>query len=188
MQSKQKQKLYIIPGWGETPRFKNSRELIDIVSEKYEVVPIRYVSKKGALLSENLKIVRDQLKSPTNKSIVLGFSMGALFAYILASEIKFEKVIICSISPILENDLDFYAPKDVHKIFTDREIKNLKTLKYKKLKCPAVFLYGDKEGEEETFRTKELYKKNGGRIIVIKNQDHSMSGAYLENIKKILFK
>ncbi|NCU28603.1 MAG: hypothetical protein EOM85_02960 [Candidatus Moranbacteria bacterium] len=186
MQSKQKQKLYIIPGWGETPRFKNSRELIDIVSEKYKVVPIRYVSKKEALLSENLKIVRDQLKSPTNKSIILGFSMGALFAYILASEIKFEKVIVCSISPILENDLDFYAPEDVHKLFTDREIKEFKRWKYKKIKCPAIFMCGDKEGEEETFRTKELHKKNGGKIVIIKGQTHKLNKKYLREIKKFL--
>lgn len=182
------QKLYIIPGWGETVKFKQSRELINWASHKYEVVPIRYISKKGVLPSENLKIVRDQIKSPTNRSVIFGFSMGALLAYILASEIKFEKAIICSISPILEKDLDFYTLKDVHKLFTDREIRELKTLKYKKLKCPAVFMCGDKEGKEETFRTKKLYEKNGGKMIVIKNQEHSMDGVYLERVKKILLK
>lgn len=179
-------KLYIIPGWGETIRFKQPREFIDWASKKYEIVPVRYVSKKGILLSENLKIIREQVKKPTNKSVIFGFSMGALFAYILASEIKFEKAIICSISPVLENDLDFYKIKDVRKIFTDRVIKELKTWKYKKLKCPAVFMCGDKEGEEEIFRTKKLYEKNTGKIIIIKNQIHSLDGVYLEKVKKIL--
>ena len=74
MKKTKKQKLYIIPGWGETVKFKQSRELINWASQKYEVVPIRYISKKGVLPSENLKIVRDQIKSPTNRSVI--FDIG----------------------------------------------------------------------------------------------------------------
>lgn len=186
MPKTEKQKLYIIPGWGETVRFKQSRELIDWASKKYDVIPVRYISKKGVLPSENLKMVCKQIKNPTNKSIIFGFSMGSLFAHILASEIKFQKAIICSISPILEKDLDFYKLKDVHKLFTDGGIKELRKWKYKKLKCPAIFMCGDKEGKEEIFRTKKLHEKNGGKIIIIKGQEHSMSGVYLKKVKKLL--
>ncbi len=51
MQKIKRQKLYVIPGWGETAKFKHSKELIDWASKKYEVVPVRYVSKKGVLLN-----------------------------------------------------------------------------------------------------------------------------------------
>lgn len=175
-------KVYFIPGWGETKKFKYSDKLIKAIRKGYRVIPIDYVSKRGTTLSKNIELILKQIKKPTSKDILIGFSMGALFAYILSTRMKFKKVIICSISPVLENDLDIYPKKEISKIFSPTEIKELRRLKYTEPKNVSTYMCGDKEKKETIDKTRWLAKKFKGNLIIVKNTKHELGDKYIKQI------
>ena len=177
-----KQKIYYIPGWGETKNFKYSKKIIQALEKNGEVIPIKYISKKGTNPSRNIEMILEQIKKPTKNDILIGFSMGALFAYILNTKIKFKKVIICSIPAILENDLEKFPKKEVSKIFSQIEIKEFGQIKYTKPRSLTVFICGDKENKETIEKTKWLAKKFKSKSIIVKNTDHNLNNKYIKTI------
>ncbi len=181
-----KGKIYYIPGWGETKNFKYSKRIIQTLEKDKGVVPIKYISKKGTAPSRNIKIILEQIKKPTKNDILIGFSMGALFAYILNTKIKFKKAIICSIPAILENDLDKFSKKEVSKIFSSKEIKEFNQLKYTKPKNLTIFIYGDKENKETIEKSKCLAKKFKCKSVVIKNTKHELSDEYIKVVSGLV--
>lgn len=179
-------KIYFIPGWGETKKFKYTEKIIKTLGKKREVVTLGYVSKKGTAPSKNIKIILEQLKKPVSKDILVGFSMGALYAYIISAQIKFGKVIICSISPVLKNDLDKYSKKEVSLVFSKKEIDEFRQTKYIKPKSPTIFVCGDKEKEETIEKTKWLAKKFKSKLVVVTNTDHDLNNKYIKTIEQLV--
>jgi len=175
-------KVYFIPGWGETKKFKYSGKIIRALEKRGAVIPLGYISKKGTTPSKNIKIILDQLKKPTSKDVLVGFSMGALYAYIISNKIKFKKVIICSIPPVLEKDLDVFSKKEVSLLFSKKEIDEFHKIKYTRPKSPAIFICGDKEKIETIEKTKWLAKKFKSKSIIIKNADHNLNNKYIKTI------
>ena len=180
-----KQKIYYIPGWGETKNFKYSKKIIQALEKNGEVIPIKYISKKGTNPSRNIEMILEQIKKPTKNDILIGFSMGALFAYILNTKIKFKKVIICSIPAILENDLEKFPKKEVSKIFSQIEIKEFGQIKYTKPRSLTVFICGDKENKETIDKTKWLAKKFKSKSIVVKNTKHKLEEKLISDLTKL---
>ncbi|MCC7436412.1 hypothetical protein IT402_00860 [Candidatus Nomurabacteria bacterium] len=185
--NRKKPKLYIIPGWGEKITMKGYKGIVSFTKERYEVVPLNFISKKGLLFSENIKIVDRQINKVSSKDIILGFSAGALIAYKMSVKFKFKLAIICSISAIIENDLSMYPKKEVDKIFTKSEINDLNKIKYGKAKSKTIFIIGSNESKEVISRSKKLYEKNNSTLIYIGNQGHSFSGKYVDRVKKEIF-
>lgn len=177
-----KGKIYYIPGWGETKNFKYSKNIIQALKKIWRIIPIKYTPKKGTIPSKNIKMIMEQIKKPTKNDILIGFSMGALFAYILNTKIKFKKVIICSIPAILENDLDKFSKKEISKIFSQTEIKEFNQIKYTKPKNLTIFIYGDKENKETIEKSKCLAKKFKCKSVVIKDTKHELSEEYVKVI------
>lgn len=175
-------KVYFIPGWGETKKFKYSGKIIRALEKRGAVIPLGYISKKGTTPSKNIKIILDQLKKPTSKDVLVGFSMGALYAYIISNKIKFKKVIICSIPPVLEKDLDVFSKKEVSFLFSKKEIEEFHKIKYAKPKSPVIFVCGEKENKETIEKTKWLAKKFKSKSIIIKNADHNLNNKYIKTI------
>ena len=177
-----KQKIYYIPGWGETKNFKYSKKIIQALEKNGEVIPIKYISKKGTNPSRNIEMILEQIKKPTKNDILIGFSVGALYAYIISTQIKFKKVIICSIPPVLEKDLDVFSKKEVSFLFSKKEIEEFHKIKYAKPKSPAIFICGEKENKETIEKTKWLAKKFKSKSIIVKNTDHNLNNKYIKTI------
>jgi len=184
--NKTKQKLYIIPGWGEKITGKNYQNLINSAREKYTVVPVEYISVKGRLFSENIKQAKSQIIGLASDDVVLGFSNGALIAYQLTTQIKFKLAIICSISAILDKDLLLYPKKERDKIFTTAEIRELNKITYRRPISPIVIFYGSLETSETIKRSKKLHEQFGGTLVSIGKYNHRLTGDYLEAVKKQL--
>ncbi len=180
-----KGKIYYIPGLGETKNFKYSKKIIESLERNGEVIPIKYISKKGTTPRRNIKMIMEQIKRPTKNDILIGFSMGAVFAYILNTKIKFKKVIICSIPAILENDLDKFSKKEVSKIFSSIEIKEFSQIKYTKPKNLTIFICGDKENKETIEKSKCLAKKFKCKSVVIKNAKHELGEKYVRVVSDL---
>ena len=184
---KNRKQLYIVPGWREKISKKSYQNLVAYAMQQgYSVLPIRYTSKKGFMLSNNIVEVKKQIVGDSSMSTILGFSTGALIVYKIAEEVRFKKVIICSISPVLGKDIMLYPESDRNEAFSKQEIVELRKMKYGKMISPAVLVFGENEDKMVISRSKKLLMKNNANVITVKNGKHALDAAYLKVIKQLL--
>ena len=169
-------KLYILTGWGERLMDKNYQALISAVRNRYEVIPLKIVTRNPKFclgvkpLRDILNSLEKQIKEPHT---IIGFSDGALLAYLIAPRVKPKRLILCSLPPMIGKDLTD------HKFLTNEQISELSAMGYPKY--PATIFYGSKEIE----KLKKVSKKLGG--IEIPNAVHKLEREYLDVVtKKIL--
>src|SRR3989338_11164280 len=97
-------KLYIIPAYEETIKNRGYGPVISEAKKRgYKIVVLNLQIKNRLiddLVDKALKIIRKD-----TKSVIFGFSIGALIAYCISTKIKINKAIFCSISPVLGNDI-----------------------------------------------------------------------------------
>ena len=87
-----KTKFYFIPGMGESCKLIRYQRLVKTIEKKgYEVVCIN---------PDWYKPITKQLFDIEKDSIISGFSLGAVMAYLIAKRNPCKKVIFASISPI----------------------------------------------------------------------------------------
>ena len=131
-------RVYIIPGLGH---------------KKYDLP--KYI--KYLYLS-----IDDVLNLPKlpNDSVLIGFSVGAVIAYLISLKYPVKKLILCSPSPII--------------------------VKYKKPKGEIYVLSGDKETVQMQKYAKTLAKKLGGTFVKV-NSRHKLTDIYAKAILKIIF-
>lgn len=156
--------LYIIPGLGETTRRRPYQLLRKIAQEKgYEVI-FKNVDWKKPLYPQKFEVQRD--------SIVFGFSLGAILAWMVAQNNVCRHLILASMTP--------------HYSFTNPEIKKalielvgvdlvedvIKNLIPKHKAEKQTIIYGDKEEEKAD--------------ILVKDTQHELTANYLEEVKKLL--
>ena len=166
-------KLYILTGWGERLSDGNYRALISAVQNKCEIVPLKIVTRnpKFCLGVKPLRMILDSLeKQIKDPHTIVGFSDGALLAYLIAPKVKPKRLILCSLPPMISKDLVD------HKFLTREQIKELSAMNYPDY--PTEVFYGS----EEDKNLKRVNKKLGG--IEIKNANHKLEGEYLDTIIK----
>ena len=186
-------KLYIIPGFGETTRSKGYKKIIDSAHVlHFKVIPI-YIIWGKTVATDWLKQLRSVLMSHhetmSTPPILLGFSFGAYLAILLAKEIKFKKLILCSLSPYFRDDIQ-HLPQFAHKMLGKRRIKDFQKYPFPKdILTPAVFFVGGKDSPLVIQRTHKAYKtwKGKKQLEVIQNAEHSIDNKlYLAAIQKQL--
>ncbi len=189
----EKPRFYILPGWGHRITDRNYRKLISIVSKKYLFTPLALSTRnrKYSLggpepVSTILKKIEEQIAKPCGRDVILGFSVGALQAYLLARRLDFKHAILCSLSPVLGKDILLYRKKELSD-FSLVQRREMKKMNYPPLATKKVtLLYGGKEHITVKNRAKRLSKRKGWRAIEIRNADHDLGDAYLKGIKKVL--
>jgi predicted esterase len=156
--------LYIIPGLGEKCSYKPYRAILTIAKKKgYEVVCNDVNWKKPLSL---------QLFSVPKETILFGFSLGAIFAWLVAQKYPCRHLILASMTPhynFTDTKIKKALADLVGKKFVDDVIRNLKT---KHLAKKQTTLYGDREEE-------------AGDILVA-DTGHKLNSNYLEAISKLL--
>lgn len=179
-------KIYIIPGLGESTKDKVYRKIVTLLkSQGWETVSINIkwnrTTAKDWLEQVSAKIKSDKILNPH----VLGFSFGAYVAVLLSQELKFKKIICCSLSPYFKEDLKNIHP-EVIKYFGIRRINDFKNYSFpKKPVGEIVFFVGDKEPKISLKRTNNAYKKWSGKksLKIIKGAYHNLSqDAYKDEI------
>ena len=131
--------IYIIPGLGE---------------KKYNLPKhIKYL-----YLS-----IDDVLKLPKlpKDSVLIGFSVGAIIAYLISLRSPVKKLILCSPSPII--------------------------VRYKKPKGEIYVLSGNKEMAKMQKYARTLAKKLGGTLIKV-NSRHKLTNTYIRDVLNVLNK
>lgn len=156
--------FYIIPGWSESSKYKIYQSLARAAEkEGYKVV--FYEIDWNKTLSSQLFPVQ-------KNSIIFGFSLGAIFARLIAQKYECKKLILASMTPL-------YSFKDkkikkalielLNKKFVEDISKNLRT---KHRAGSQVIIYGDREDEK-------------GDIIVSRT-GHRLNSRYVQEVIKLL--
>ena len=158
-----KNKLYIIPGHGQTTRLKPYQEIFKHASKKYDVVMINPKWKRS---------LSSQIFLTTKNDIIFGFSLGALLAYMVAQKYPHKKVIAASMSPILE------LPDKIIRQLGKKKYLDFKKFKYGGVKVVSLC------GEFEINEIKKNNKKLKG--LVIPDTGHELTKQYIKSIYKLL--
>lgn len=146
----------------------------------------KYSLGSAKSISAIVKEIENQIPTPCSRDTILGFSIGALQAYLVARRLGFTHAILCSLSPVLGKDLSLYRKKELSD-FSPIQLREMKNMNYPPLATKRVtLLYGEKEYVAVKNRAKKLAKRNGYRALEIKNADHDLDNTYLEGIKKVL--
>lgn len=164
-----KTKFYFIPGMGESCKLIRYQKLVKTIEKKgYEVVCIN---------PDWYKPITEQLFNIEKDSIIAGFSMGAVMAYLIAKKNPCKKAIFASISPVhtfkYKEFMDFlceHMDKDLAELIT-KDILKIK-IDLTLLNCPHVTLAGIKEGDKADY----LVPRSG----------HRMTDTYIKTIEKLL--
>jgi len=167
-------KIYLIPGLGENCNEKQYKKLIQKLNENnHKVIEIN---------PNWYKPLKEQLFKIDKNSILIGFSYGAIIAYLLGIEQKCNKIIFASISPIklfslkeLISDYKEHMTYENAKILA-KEIKSI-NIDYSKILSKYITL----NGELDT-----LLKSEKKPDLIVPNTPHKITDGYINAIIKLL--
>jgi len=112
-------------------------------------------------------------------AVLIGFSLGALVAFRISQKQKVKKLIACSITPLLDGDIDHIPQKIRDKHFPNSE--KLRNMNYKNSKAQeAHFLCGAKEPNEMKKRSLALGAK------LVPDTGHTLSKNYIKRILELI--
>lgn len=186
-------KIFIIPGFKQKPTSKSFVWLKNfLVDKKYkvEIVPITW----------NYKTMSDYVsefenfynKNKVEENYILGFSYGAVIAFITAEKLKPEKIFLCSLSSDFKEDVssmsNFIKQYIGKKRVLDCLTRSGKGIA-KKLTIPTIIFYGELEGKlypQLRKRCEETAKLvRNSKLVIVKNSPHDiLHPDYMEAIKK----
>lgn len=188
-----KRVAFIIPGYKFSPS-QSEYQQIGSYFESVKIQPI-YIEVKWdrSTISNNLQsFLTIYQNTQADEKYVLGFSFGAVIAFLASSQVKFKAQILCSLSPYFKEDLPkikkwwarFIGKKryaDFYSLEADKLVMTVKT--------PTFFLYGAEESSlvveraQETFANLKILKK----LIPVEGVKHDISDIrYLNAIDNVI--
>ena len=154
----------------------------------FRVVPIA-ISWGGSTIADNTEFFLkkyaeklDKLNISSKDVYLLGFSYGALIAFLAATKISVKGLILCSLSPFFKEDLPKLLPKNSstlqvirYQAFASLHSKKLA----QKLKAKSVcMLYGEKESATLIERSKKTFRAISAKkkyLFAIQKTYHAIS-------------
>ena len=183
--------IYIIPGHGGAAKDPEAKKLVATFKShgiKPIIVKIAWKGKKPLLFQKYIdQFLKQYKKEKGEKTYILGFSFGAMIAYLSAAKTKPSGLILCSLSPYFEEDFATNPEK-----WTKWWAKNYKeNFIFKdsssRVKSKTHILLGDKEGPEILARGKEAQRQiSGSTLTVISGGRHNIAQKqYLAELEKL---
>lgn len=170
-----KKTIFIIPGYRQSSTSKAYKAIAVLFAQHgYEPIILSF-SWKQSILQNTEYFLKEYKKVRRKKKYILGFSFGAMIAFLAATKVKVSGLILCSLSPFFK--------EDSKKEFFDLQFAQL----VKKVKADQiVLLYGVKEARSLINRVKETFlhiSSKKKKLLPIKNTDHSIGNKnYLQII------
>lgn len=125
---------------------------------------------------------RQYREQKSDDNTVLGFSYGAVIAFLTANECKPKRIYLCSLSPDFREDIGAMTP-GMRKIVGSRRMTDAKKrsgkVLAKELSVPATVFYGETEAKkypqlkircEETIAS----SKKKSKLVVVKEAPHKI--------------
>jgi len=189
-----KKTIFVIPGYRHVPTNKAYLALSEILkSEGYEPILVEIPWKKTTISENTAHFIKTYNKIKTRKKYILGFSYGAMIAFLAATKISVDTLILCSLSPYFQEDLPkkkvyFRSPIQADR-YNDFSKLHFATLA-KKLKAKKIhLLYGTKEARSLIRRVNDAFARitlEDKFVQRVKAVDHNIGDKrYLETIHQI---
>lgn len=189
-----KKTIFIIPGFRHKPKNKAYKEIAKILkSEGYSPILVT-IPWKQTTISQNTKyFLKFYNKINTKKKYILGFSFGAMIAFIASTKVSVSGLILCSLSPYFKEDL---LKMNIQKVSL---IKKLRYDDFSKLDSVALakqtkakqilMLYGAKEAKSLIKRVTVTFDQilsTDKYLIPIQETEHNIGARkYLNKIHQI---
>ncbi|MCH8519304.1 MAG: alpha/beta hydrolase [Nanoarchaeota archaeon] len=186
--------LYIIPGWTESTSQREYQELKKYFSSKgFKVIEISITWKRRVMSQYVEEFLSQCVHSSTDKISILGYSFGAMIAFVSSQQIQYSNMILCSLSPFFKEDLDTIPTKWKNALGKNK-LKDFNTISFENianqfLSSTSLYLfYGEQEPTFLIQRVQKTHTKiKPSHIISISNMKHQLSHPkYIEAIKNNL--
>ena len=194
MTDNSKKTMFIIPGFKMSPHDKAFSWLVTFLENKGLRVIQTPVKWNYRTLSQNTAdFIEYYNKNKSAENYILGFSYGAVIAFLTASTLAPKGIFLCSLSPDFEEDRIFMNSEEKKYIGKRRyaDTKKRSSSKIaKNLKTPVVIFYGEKEGDKypalkkRAKETARLAQKS--KLIVVKDAPHQIEAVFFGNTHEIL--
>jgi len=189
-----KKTVFIVPGYRHTPKQKAYQAIaVMLKNEGYEPILVT-IPWKESTISENTKLFLSQFKKiQRKKKYILGFSFGAMIAFLAATKVEVEGLILCSLSPYFQEDLPKVRKNLLSPIQKER-YEDFSTLRCaalaKQIKAKQVLMvYGSKEARPLKKRVNTAFTqitKKKKYLMSIKEADHTLGDKrYLNTLHQI---
>lgn len=189
-----KKTVFIIPGFKHRPSTKAYKSISRILKKEGYLTVLVSIPWKKTTVSENTEyFLREFNKVKRKKKYILGFSLGAMVAFVASTKVRTSGVILCSLSPYFQEDVAIVKRRLMSPLMIERyddfDKLHSKTLA-KKIKTKQIhMLYGAKEARSLKRRVNETFghiSSTRKRLIQIKKTEHTIgSMRYLQTIHQV---
>lgn len=192
-----KKTLFIIPGFMEKSTNGRYDKLIKVFKEKsFNIIHVPIIWKYKTYTDYASQFQEFYQKNRTGNDFVLGFSYGAVVAFMTAPQIKPKRLFLCSISNTFNEDLkDMDKKRDlIIKFIGKRRFLDAQNISADKIaqeiKTPVDIFIGEKEMANLQFKKRnysihKIIKQS--KLILIKDTDHEINNKeYAVSINKRL--
>lgn len=101
-----KKTIFIIPGFKQKPTHKAYKEIAKVLKSRGHNPILVAIPWKQTTISENIAyFLKEYKKIKMREKYILGFSFGAMIAFIAATKIQTSGLILCSLSPYFKEDV-----------------------------------------------------------------------------------
>ncbi|KKQ93295.1 MAG: hypothetical protein A3C27_00995 [Candidatus Levybacteria bacterium RIFCSPHIGHO2_02_FULL_39_36] len=183
--------IFIIPGFRQHPKNKAYQEISKILeSEDYFPILVKIEWKKSTVSENTEYFLKLYKKIKARKKYILGFSYGAMIAFVASTKVRTSGLILCSLSPYFKEDLSnkkkesfsalmSYRYEDFTKLNSSNLAKNIKAKK-------ILMLYGSQEARSLIKRVKETFEQIDSKqkhLVSIRKTEHEIGNKrYIESI------
>ncbi|HVZ67202.1 MAG TPA: hypothetical protein VG917_02975 [Patescibacteria group bacterium] len=182
--------VFIIPGFRQNPKSNSYKRVTKLFAEEgFQVISIE-IKWKNKTISQTVEdFIKIYRSFKTQEKYILGFSYGAMIAFIAGTKVKSDGLILCSLSPFFSEDLKTNRSrslimrkryKDFSKLRAEFLSKKLKTKK-------VLMLYGTYEAASLIKRVKKTFEQIeiDKTLIKIKSDHEIGNQRYINTIQKI---
>lgn len=136
--------IFIIPGFKHTPTTKAYKELARMLKKDgYRPILVTLPWKQTTISQNTNLFLKKYKKITTRKKYILGFSFGAMVAFIASTKVNSSGLILCSLSPYFKEDLRSVKKSYVSEIMKeDFATLHCKTLAKQVKAKQILMLYG----------------------------------------------
>lgn len=181
--------VFIIPGFGHKISGKGYTELSLLLrKEKYRPIRVAIPWNKSTIIDNAsffIKKYKEKItmfKKENNEIYLLGFSYGALIAFLVATKISIKGLFLCSLSPFFKEDLpkqlSIHATPLQTKRFEHFSLLSSRDLS-KKIKAKnIIMLYGAKESKPLIARVIKTFKQipsTNKYLLSVLRTDHNIA-------------
>lgn len=177
-----KKAIFIIPGFRQSTKSRAYVSLAKSLKKEGYSVKLVSIPWKNSTITDNTEFfLKEYRKVKIQKKYIIGFSYGAMIAFIASTKASSSGVVLCSLSPYFSEDTKSTNSKVLSKLTTQRykDFSKLHaaTLARKTKAKKVVMLYGTKEARSLIYRVRKTFSElelREKRLIPIRKTEHNI--------------